>query len=907
MIVAACPHCRLPLQIDPAFVGQTLHCPKCAGGLIAPLPKADRSAIENDIGAGIAIWLAIITCHGVAWFAMSLWLGACASTFLVAAAATCELFVWQVLVTGNSPQWKVARRRLQEMLKPREDSKPVTVQLVANRQPTISETRPPPAGPATTVHASATRGQLPDLPTSEVAESRPQRWSSERIPQPRSILNWFAPTCQPLNALGASLPGKAQFLGLNATLRLDRAVLQCPMVYASSAPQYGTFDASLIDGTLPVAPSGSDCLEKLPYWPSYHAATPEQRSRYLDWLAGGRKDPSIEIGYVFIYFYGLERRILVDNAEHAAVAEEILDLRSVYETSRSFYRYSTSLLWMIVALTGRTGDLPGALTAKIVASTKRWDTEELAYCLANVYESGKRLSPELAFLVAKHDHRTAASVVVRRHEALFRQLFTKRYVQHFQQGMELRASKRSKQIYYKPASETLIRNMDALQTGRLSAIPDVLAITSQFKPLLDIWDECITELKDYDRAKRQGGDDLSSAAYEALPEELRLGEHPEHETWTAIWRESQSDSSEVPLVSVCRLAAMKGITERRTLLKSQCAQLLKTADCLGIGIEPDARLTRRNYRWDETVALFRLPDNQPQDDTTYQAASSLLQLGLHMAEADGSIDNSELVHIARHLEDQFSLSETLKERLEAFGHLIVAQKPEPGELLRRLEERLSPKKRLLVGEYLVGVAAADLVITPAEQARLQRIFSLLGLPGEQLEKLLMPLMPAQPAHSTESGEVGPPAAPTNFYLDMKAVSRIMQDTEAVASILKEAMEVDHEDELQPSYPAVPPPKPAEVEKTVADLARSSTAVTEVTHDQALEGSEPPQRFRAFFDAIVARDQWSTADARQLAKDHGVMLAGAIEAINEWSQERFGDWLVEEGDSILIHRHLLSTD
>ncbi len=66
----------------------------------------------------------------------------------------------------------------------------------------------------------------------------------------------------------------------------------------------------------------------------------------------------------------------------------------------------------------------------------------------------------------------------------------------------------------------------------------------------------------------------------------------------------------IPLVPISRLAALKAVPPRKTLLKTQTQKLLATADCLGIGVEPDARLTGRNYRWDDVVTMFFLEQGE---------------------------------------------------------------------------------------------------------------------------------------------------------------------------------------------------------------------------------------------------------------------------------------------------------
>ncbi len=57
MAVASCPHCRVNLQVNPEFSGQTLQCPNCRGAFIAPNFEPDD---EED---GFPL-LAVLACFG---------------------------------------------------------------------------------------------------------------------------------------------------------------------------------------------------------------------------------------------------------------------------------------------------------------------------------------------------------------------------------------------------------------------------------------------------------------------------------------------------------------------------------------------------------------------------------------------------------------------------------------------------------------------------------------------------------------------------------------------------------------------------------------------------------------------------------------------------------------------------
>lgn len=99
-------------------------------------------------------------------------------------------------------------------------------------------------------------------------------------------------------------------------------------------------DPSTIYSTVPAADSspGED-VPKLSHFPSYSEMTPSQRGVYLRWLYDVAQE--IDIGYVFVYFYGLERHLLYGNFNEAF--NEILLLRK-HHANGSFQTYSASAL-----------------------------------------------------------------------------------------------------------------------------------------------------------------------------------------------------------------------------------------------------------------------------------------------------------------------------------------------------------------------------------------------------------------------------------------------------------------------------------------------------------------------------------------------------------------------------------
>lgn len=823
------------------------------------------------------IWFCIAAGHLLALIIFSMLWTPIPATIFVVFVSLIELAVWQhkavaafLTQVSQNPNTKRAVRKLQQEIK--QFAQP----------PTPKQSTEPPIQAELATHKS-------DLVEVQSANRPPRRTDTVTFPpQQRNRPGmWSNLQGEPLRT---DVPnGTIYFYGEGTQLDLGRGVVKQPLIYVTSNSAKGAFDASLLDTTLPVAPLGSVVEERLPYWPNYYDCSPSQRSAYVSWLLGGRTDPQMELGYVFIYFYGLERRVLIDQMDHLPVVEEVIRLLPIYDHSNSFRNYATKFLWLSLYLASKQQQIPSDLLNRAMQVTHRWEDDTIRHYLAIQIETDKALPVEFAFVVAKHDARTTSSVIVRRHGDKFCELFKEKFELVFKVGFKLRSSKNPKRLRYFPASGTP-HIYDELES-KLPQQPDVLRITSQFKPLVRMWDECIDELKAYNREHRKSDGEMTAEAYESLPESLREDDHPELDDWLALWERYANDDG-WSVVPVSEIATLKSIDPRATLTKTQCNKILTSADAIGIGVEPDARLTGKSYKWDQPVCFFFLESTEPDDTSAYNAASALLRLGLNIAEADGHIDQVELDHIAMHLEGQFNLSESQSIRLKQLEYLLINYEGVDNSIGKFLSKRLTTDQCRMIGEFLVGVAAADEVIEPSEIKALKKAWRSLGIDESGLDTLLeqyateIPVggnQPAQPA-STKSAE-------TEFHLDMQAVSRIMSETQQVATILQQAMSVDEDAEMEPEVDDSPQPPVA--------------PPTALSRDERDLTSSLPVRFEPFFNAVIDREEWSAADLKSLASEHGVMLNGAVEAINEWSTDEFGDWLINEGDTYSIQRELLT--
>ena len=86
------------------------------------------------------------------------------------------------------------------------------------------------------------------------------------------------------------------------------------------------------------------------YYPSYERLTPDERATYIHWLSN--PEASIDIGYVFIFYYGLERYLFLREDKYEEAFNMIIHLRKYHDNS-SFQNYSLDALLSACVLWNR--------------------------------------------------------------------------------------------------------------------------------------------------------------------------------------------------------------------------------------------------------------------------------------------------------------------------------------------------------------------------------------------------------------------------------------------------------------------------------------------------------------------------------------------------------------------------
>lgn len=116
-------------------------------------------------------------------------------------------------------------------------------------------------------------------------------------------------------------------------------------------------EPSAIDLSLPLdlSPTENDQTADIGYCPSYERLTPKQRTVYLRWLSDISK--SVPVGYVFIFYYGLERFLFTEKYEAAL---DMINRLRLFHSNNSLLGYSADAM-LVGCLLHNRPDLIGMI------------------------------------------------------------------------------------------------------------------------------------------------------------------------------------------------------------------------------------------------------------------------------------------------------------------------------------------------------------------------------------------------------------------------------------------------------------------------------------------------------------------------------------------------------------------
>lgn len=656
------------------------------------------------------------------------------------------------------------------------------------------------------------------------------------------------------------------------------------MVYVGTPPRigssyYGESCRAYIDPSLSVARSGSDKNgDNMSYWPGYSSIPAVCRATYLDWLAGGRQDGTINPGYMFLFFYGLERRFLVDQPaddEKQEIVAEVERLKVLFADNYSAQRYLGEFLDIarIMAMGGIS--LDDATLKQAILENRSWDLPfSLKFALGGMIAEGKAFDAEWLHLwLHCHPERRLRTPAERCGDE-FKALFKLKFDALYPDGLKVRTPRKLLKMDYRAASSEFncSVNLTAGDGGDV-AIPDVTDLRSPVQKAQKIADEAMDELDKFSRYLGRNPDGRGSIEAQALlPAELwRLFPSDELEELKDWAREQVATGGLVPALDV--ISRLEGETPEKLGKRN----LTGAADALariGFGMAPDPRFSLRGPKIDEPVVLFDLgePVEQLEDvSPAYRTELFELALATFVAHADSKIVEAERRALREKIEAVSGMTELERKRLYANLEWYLDVPPDMSWMRSKLKDA-DAEHHLALRAAVVAIAHADSVIQSEEVACIEKIYKALGIDaGLVYADLHAGDVPDGPvrvkaAEAEAPGEQIPDEPKAKAAsLDAARIAAIRNDTERVSSVLGEIFSADED---------------------VSDEAAAAHALP-----SSMAGLDP--KHAMLVEQIIQRDHWTDEEFDEIASKQGLMPSGALEVVNEWAFDKFDEALLDE--------------
>lgn len=700
---------------------------------------------------------------------------------------------------------------------------------------------------------------------------------------------------------------KAAWVPPNTRVSVQGREIADGMIYVGSSMRplsgWGETDPALIDPSLSAKARRTDRAgNHLDYWPSYSEIPRSSRAAYLDWLADGRRDPDIDIGYVFLFFYGLERRVLVDAPQAQTAAEEVpailrevQQLRKVYaERNRSFNKYSGSFLEYARMAHGVSDD--ASRPSQWTSADGRRLSLDGKIALARKIEWGEPIPPDWALEWFRAERSRELRTPGTRCPEEFDRLFQIRYEERFGAGLVAEPHGKPFSVEYSPATRSI---RERVQEGP-DGLVDPSTLQKPLNSLSELAEQVEDDLDDYSRWIGRREERGSPAAIGLLPRPI-MKDFAGEGARALIERVEQriEDQEFVRERDHAVMPAGWFVSQWPTkneeyMTKKEAQAFARFLEGFGLGVEPDIRYTRNPSKRTH-VAVFRLPEQREPPGEEFYAARFLLHLAAAVAAADEEVTEEEERHIEGHLEEALDLSPSERARLRAHLTRRLVHPPTLRGVRRRAAE-LSQRQRHKLARFLVTVAGADGHLDHGEVQVLEKIYEILGLESSAVHTDLHDMSARTPGDRgpvvvLEPDEVeegyGIPEPRKSESDDEPFQHGVTLDTDRLAAVQAETRAVSQE--LAAVFAS------EDGEEDEGDVQPHSIAL-------GMDGLS--EDHLTLLDVLVERGSYPRVEFEEIAEEHGLMPGFAIEQINSLALEQCGEPLLEGDDPIELNEYAL---
>lgn len=662
---------------------------------------------------------------------------------------------------------------------------------------------------------------------------------------------------------------QAKWYGLGATVTVKGIILESPMVYVGERLPMagGGDDPSLVDPQCSVDQAASFDINSLGMDCSYRGFSDHQRLAYLHWLAAGRLAAKVPKDFLLVFFYGLERRVVMDSprfpearAEWSVIMDELKQLLAIHDRNPgSFQSKALALLnWMELA------DDPPRI---YLDEASRMQTEmrplRMRFALSQACRDGAPVPGWLALIWIRNDPRVVLRKTALKCPELFGWLFIEKYTTQFARGLLLSRGNVPLEFTYPPASPALQQG-----EGVVLNFGDMMDATSQptcLPDLLQVVEDATAGLDGYSRAIGAKMERVGSfEAALSLPVSLWAHAPGVDEAMRQCRMRLNTASWVMTLAEALALFGHEGKQPIREKLRLWAQSL----ESLGIGLVPDLLVNARPISASDPVVLFQMempPETEDRLPASLEFAVLTLEVAMTVALADPDRSLACVHALTKQILQTPGLTSVQLKRLEA--HVFYAHRKTPA--LGALKKRLSTVS--LVGCEQIAALALHCVqgdgeITHAQLKALEKAQTALALDEKKL---------FQNIHTLSTGGIVQvdTGGPAEFTLDTSRIAELNRDTDHIVGVLATIF--------------------TENGSTVCEPAMSERRMLGLSEE-----------YIGFARALIARPQWTRAQAEAMARSQSLGLDGALCILNDAAFDVHGIPFTEGDEPIDVNPEIL---
>ncbi len=629
----------------------------------------------------------------------------------------------------------------------------------------------------------------------------------------------------------------------------------------------------------------------LSYWPSYPSLQPQARAAYLNWLAEGKNDPNIQIGYVFLYYYGLERRLLIDlekdidenQIERDEILAELRRLLEIYKSNNSFRNYVSNLI-----------SFASVIYKKDVATLTEYETDKVygeypihfKILLADYVLNQRPIDYDVALKWLEYDPFTYLRTPSKRCKKEFESLFEMEFHKKHDEGIYIKPNKTHLTVNYRPASGSLNRIFEK----KLPNYPDVTKLTRYIEQFRIIAQECENELDAYSRYLGRKPDDSNSfMALSLLPSELLNSSAIKSVELIKEDLKSRIEKNIFSFIDVSHLVKLMDMNTTK-LNKNEVVAILQFLSKIGIGIEPDLRFSSQLLKPGDKAIIFSITDKfSLTPSKEYSATIALITFAVCLSTADGNFSTEERDSIIQHVESSLKLNKPELVRITAYMDWLSATANQSKGLSSKVKSLSYDYKTQLV-RFLLILANADGYISPEEIKSLKKIYKLFQFDEEKIysdihsiQTNTSDLTTVISGRVTEDGYNIPKEKlqGENLNLNEKIIEQTLRDTYKINEILTNIFEEDNQKE--------------------------NTQLSNITADSGDTVLGLDQQHMILLSRLVQKERWEQTEYETLCNELNLLPEGAIETLNQTFFNRFGDDLIIVDDDLEINVSLVQNN